>query len=185
MSGMRASCLVPLDIIFLEKCSHISCEMQPACSAALPAATERRRRMGGRQGTASLLGLPWILFNCLLIYLMMAATRTCGQAASMLSLKQFTALKSILLDNPPSLMSINQSSPIFSCVPIRKQQDATADWSHLAPRQTEAGSLEHKGFARGLRLKKHLQVDWSSDPWHVSLPTGSALTHSSSPVHTD
>lgn len=108
------------------------------CSAA----SDREGEEGGRQGTISLLRLPQFLFNCLLIYLIMAATRTSGQAASVLSLKQFAALKLLLLDNPPSLQDLSpsgaakvQSSPIFFCIPIKKQQDVTVDCSHLAPRQ--------------------------------------------------
>lgn len=44
MSETGAQRLVPLDIFFLEKFSHISCKTQPACSAALLPATGKGRR---------------------------------------------------------------------------------------------------------------------------------------------
>ena len=83
------------------------------CSAA----SDREGEEGGRQGTVLLLRLPQFLFNCLLIYLIMGATRTSGQAASILSLKQFAALKSLLLDNPPSLLDLHQERPNHRAAP--------------------------------------------------------------------
>lgn len=70
------------------------------------AASNREGRGGGRQGTASLLRLPQFLFNCLLIYLIMLTTRTTGQAARVLLLKQFIALRLLLLNNSPSLLDL-------------------------------------------------------------------------------
>lgn len=84
------------------------------CSAASDREGEEGR---GRQGTVSLPRLPQFLFNCLLIYLSMAATRTSGQAASMLSLKQFVALKWLLLDNPPSLLDLHPERPKHRVAP--------------------------------------------------------------------
>lgn len=83
------------------------------CSAA----SDREGEEGGRQGTVSLLRLPQFLFNCLLIYLIMAATRISGQAASMLSLKHLAALKWLLLDNPPSLLDLHQERPKHRAAP--------------------------------------------------------------------
>jgi len=114
MSEMRASRLVPLDIFFLRNLatSHVKCSQLAALLCR-----QRQREEGGRQGTVSLLRLPQFLFNCLLIYLITAATRTSGQAASMLSLKQFVALKLLLLDNPPSLLGLHHKRPKHRVAP--------------------------------------------------------------------
>lgn len=136
-------CVSSLWIFFLEEFSHISCERQPACSAAVPPATARREA-----GDASLLRLPQFLFNCLLIYLIMAATRTCGQAASLLSPEQFAALKWLMLDNPPSPLDLHQ-----------EQQDVTAGWSHLAPRQQRQKARDTKGL-QGDWAQRGISVDW-------------------------
>lgn len=53
MSETGARRLVPLDIFFLEKFSHISCKTQPACSAALLPATGKGRRDEARDRSVS------------------------------------------------------------------------------------------------------------------------------------
>lgn len=172
MSELGALCLIPVDI-FSWGIQPISCERQPACSAAVPPATARREA-----GDASLLRLPQFLFNCLLIYLIMAATRTCGQAASLLSLQQFAALKLLVLDNPPSPLDLHQ-----------EQQDVTAGWSHLTPRQQRQKARDTKGL-QGDWVQRGISVDWilrykEMPPGHMSLPPGSEQTYSTCPLHTD
>lgn len=100
---------------------------------------------GMRQGTALLLRLPQLLFNCLLIYLITAATRPSGQAASMLFLKQLSALRLLVLDIPPPcwISTKAQSSPVSPSRSTRSR-----GW-------LKGGDSGQKGP----RLEKHLQVD--------------------------
>lgn len=92
--------------------------------AALLCCQQQGKGGGMRQGTALFPRLPQLLFNCLLIYLITAATRASGWAASMLFLKQLSALRLLVLDIPPSLLDLYQSTEQPFCVSIKEQQGA-------------------------------------------------------------
>lgn len=76
----------------------------------------------------------------------MAAERTCGQAANLLSLMQLTALQLLVLDNPPSPLDLQQEQPHLQ--PMSQLAGAT-----LSP--TKGAGPGHEGSARGLSLEKH------------------------------
>lgn len=161
------------------------------CSAA----SNREGRGGGRQGTASLLRLPQFLFNCLLIYLIMLTTRTTGQAARVLLLKQFIALRLLLLNNSPSLLdlyhiqwkhrtSLSPSASLSGSSKMAWVAEATL------PQDRRGRRPRTQGICKGLRLEKHLHVDLilrseQMLPQQVPLPTRSALINGISTFHTD
>lgn len=141
------------------------------CSAA----SDREGRGGGRQGTASLLRLPQFLFNCLLIYLIMVTTRTSGQAASMLFLKQFIALRSLLLNNSPSLLDLHhvqskhRTSPSPSAAPSRSSKMARVA---EAPRQ-ERQEAQDTRHLQGTEIGEASPHRFNSQIWTNASTAGS------------
>lgn len=117
------------------------------CSAA----SDREGEEGERQGTALLLRLSQFLFNCLLIYLIMAATRTSGQAASVLSLRQLTVLKLVFLDKPPSLLDLHQEQPKHKATPSSSASPLrSSEMSQLAGATLLQGSRDRRTRTQGV-----------------------------------
>lgn len=128
-----------------------------------------------RQGTAPLPKLPQLLFNCLLIYLIMAATRASGQAASVLFLKQLSALRLLVLDIPPSLLDLHQNKEQPFCVPTKEQRGAMGGCREEAQDRrdligTKAGEASPSGFSSQIQTKAPVCIPLpqiSNEPWHV------------------